>query len=454
MRINTGSGLDPSLPDKLIELERLPIKAIETRKQKVVEEQKVFRELVGSVGALSSSLNALRNPTDFRKLKLESSHPDIIEGTVDNNAVPGAYEVELKHLAKTQKLLADAFPDKNETSVGFGYMVIEKEDGNSIDVEIDPDHATLDDVVRQINGLGAGVKAMVINTKEHLEGRGDDSYRLLVISEKSGKEAKVYIDPDTTYLEFKEQVTGRNLEMLFEDVPVYDDDNTVEDLLPGMILNAKRAEPGTKVNIKIDYDVDKTAESIKAFITAYNKVNQFIEDQYKVKDDPASGAQRMGPLATDSSLRSIKRAMVSAIQSNQGTAGKFRNLSDVGITSDAKTGELKADDTKLKQALQQNYDDVQRLFSLHEGGEGIAGALSGAVKGLQDSTSGAIASKDRLLGRMVKSFDDDIARKELLVKQRAEGIRRRFAAMESMISGMNAQGQQLQARLGGGAAAG
>lgn len=152
----------------------------------------------------------------------------------------------MRHLARTHKLLTQSFPDKDQTPVGFGYMSIELEDGKSFDVDIDPDRSSLQDVATQINSMNAGAKAIVINTKEHIEDEDEDNYRLLVLSEKSGKEAKVTIDPDTTYLEFKEQITGRNLEMLFEDVKVYNETNKVTELFPGMVLDVKKQSQAQK----------------------------------------------------------------------------------------------------------------------------------------------------------------------------------------------------------------
>ena len=93
----------------------------------------------------------------------------------------------------------------------------------------------MQDVVQNINGKDLGVKAMVVNT-----GYKSDPYRLLVISEDSGHEVvKITLDPDTTFLEFKEQVTGRNLEVVFEDVPVTDPDNQLDELISGVNLTVK-----------------------------------------------------------------------------------------------------------------------------------------------------------------------------------------------------------------------
>lgn len=442
VRVNTGSGIDPGLVNKLIELERQPIKQIETRKKVVEDDRKSFREFTQLVSTLGQTLNSLRNPSDFRKLKAESSNPDLLDGTVDNSAVPGSYELEVRHLAKTQKLLAEGFPDKDSTPVGFGYMTIELDDGSSFDVDIDPDASTLQDVARSINEANAGCKAIIINTKESLEDPDADSFRLLVISEKSGKAGKVFIDPDTTYLEFKEQMTGRNLEMLFEDVMVYDEDNTVEGLIPGLVINAKRAEPGTKVTLKIDFDVDKTLESISNFVDAYNKVSEFIDKQFQI--DPQTN--RAGALSKDSTLKQLQRNLQSALQ-YQGN-GKFRNLAQLGITSDPKSGALQIDATKVKQALAEDYDSVAELFVQTEKGAGFGTRMSDTVRNAQNQQTGVLGSKEREYKRTLETFDDDIIRKERAASQRAEGIKRKFAALEGLINGMNSQGQALAARLG------
>ncbi len=164
---------------------------------------------------------------------MESSHPDIIDGTVQGAALPGTYEFEVRGLAKSEKELAYGFPDKDQTPVGFGFMSIEREGQDDLEVVIDPD-ATSSGCCNKINEAGGGVRAMVVNTKYKPE-----SYRLLVLSEKSGAESKIHIDEDTTFLEFKEQVTGSNLDVLFEDVPVMDGDNNLDELIEGVFLTAK-----------------------------------------------------------------------------------------------------------------------------------------------------------------------------------------------------------------------
>ena len=247
-----ASGIDPKMIDQLIQVEKIPVETAKKRREAVVEEKKEYEKLNTALNELDGALNKLKTRGDFNRLKVDSSNPDIIEGVAASMALPGSYEFEVRALARSEKELAMGFPDKDKTAVGFGFMQIEREDGDPLELEIQPD-ATLKDVAQQINDLGSGLRAMVVNTKYN-----PDSFRLLVLSEKSGSESKINIDPDTTFLEFKEQVVGRSLDVLFEDVPVTNDENTLTELIDGVTFNVKRSEPGTRVQVNIAYDVDAT----------------------------------------------------------------------------------------------------------------------------------------------------------------------------------------------------
>ena len=445
-RINTGSGIDPKLVDKLMELEYQPVKMIENRVKGVEEEQKEFNELKGLISKFGTALTGFRTQGDFFKVKLDSSHPDIIDGSVDNRTPIGTYELQVLKLAKTHKMLAESFPDKNETPVGFGLMAIEIEDEGVVEIEVDPDSNTLLEVANAINSAKAGVKAVIINTKENIEHLDEENYRLLVISEKSGKQGKVWIDPDTTMLDFNEQVSGRNLEMLFEDVPVYNEDNNVTELIEGLTLNAKKAAPGTVVTISTDYDIDETLGNIQELINAYNDVNNFLQDQFTV--DPKTN--RAGILSKDNSLKTLRRNLQSALQCVH-EGGKYRTLADIGITTDAKTGALNFDESKAREALADDYLSVSQLFVQSEDFDGVGVRLTNTVRDLQSADHGILSSKDREYRKILASFENDIATKERLAEQRAAGIKRKFAAVESLISGLNTQGQFLAQKLGMGA---
>lgn len=434
-----ASGLDPRLVDSLIEAEKMPINAAKQRKQKVVVEKKEIDKLNTTLTEFDSALNSLKARADFFKMKVESSHPDIIDGICKTDSIVGTYEFEVRGMARADKQLAFGWPDKDQTPVGFGYLEIEREDSEAFELVIEPGK-TLQDVAMQINDAGAGVKAMVINTKYN-----PDSYRLLVISEKSGKEAKINIDEDTTFLEFKNQVAGQNLDVLFEDVPVTNIENKLDELVDGVTFNIKRAEPGTRVQVSITYDVDKTIEGIKTFVEKYNNISTFIHKQYQ--EDPQTG--KRGLLSGESSIKTIMRGLQTTLGDNHTNTGKFHVLSDIGITTDPKTGNLKLDEAKVKQALTEDYQAVANLFIRGKEASGLADAMAQKLKQFRDPASGVIKTRTRALDNIIKSQDSDIERRERDMVRKEEGIRRRFSALEGQIANMQAQGSALQLKPGG-----
>jgi len=433
-----GGGFDPKLVEQLIEAEKIPVESAKKRKEKFTVEKKEMDKLNSFISELDSTLNGLKSRVDFVKMKVESSHPDILEGICKADALVGNYEFEVRGVARSDKQLAYGFPDKDKTSVGFGYMEIEREDKGPAAIEIQPG-STLEDVARQINDAEAGVRAMVINTKYN-----PDSFRLLVVSEKSGQEARVKLDEDTTFLEFQNQVAGQNLDILFEDVPVTDEDNTLDELVDGVTFNVKRAEAGTRVQVNITHDVDKTLEGIKGFVEKFNQLSAFGHGQYQ--ENPDTGER--GVLAGEQSLSTVLRGIQGVIGNNRINGEKYQSLADIGITTDPKSGSLTMDDAKVKAALTEDYDGVARLFIRGRDSQGVAEAMADKLKQLRDPSSGAVKSRIRALENIIKSQDEEISKREQLAESKGESIRRRFASLDSQIANLQSQGGILAARMG------
>ena len=433
------SGLDPKLVDNLIKAQAIPVEQAKKRRESLVEKKGEVEKLQSMLSELDTSVNGLKTKSDFYKMKVESSHPDIIEGEVSSYALLGTYEFEVRSLARNEKELAYGFPDKNETPVGFGYMLVEREDMDPMEVVIEP-NSTLQDVANQINDAQAGVRALVVNTKYT-----PDSYRLLIVSEKSGKESKMYIDEDTTFLEFKEQVTGRNLDVLFEDVPITDNDNTLDELIDGVTFHVKRSEPGTRIQVNIVHDLDGTIEGIKGFVDKYNEIVNFASSNFK---DPRGGDP--GLLSGDGALRTVMRQLQFSLFTPQSTDSKYRTLAQIGITTNPKTGELDMDDAKVRKALTDDYDGVAKLFIRSKSSQGLGERIAERIKAFRDPASGIVKSRIRGFDRIIKNQDEQIERKERQLAQREESIKRRFSSLESQMSSLKAQGNFLSARFGGG----
>ncbi len=445
MRINSNmpvpaGGVDNSLVERIMEVERQPIEAAKVRKERVVAEKNEYSSLAGMIDGLSGVMNTMRAPGGFRAMAVESSHPDILNGVVEGLADPGSYEFEVRGLAQADKHLDIGFPDL-KSEVGFGFMEIDRGgELGALELTIDPG-ATLQDVANQINDAKGGVKASIVNT-----GMPENPFRLLVASEKTGEAARINIDADTTFLEMDNIKKGRNLDVLFEDVEVTRPDNKLADLLPGLKLDAKRSEPGTRVTVNVTHDLDKTVGGVKEFTDKYNEIARYANKQFQV--DPASG--KAGDMSKDGNLRTVMRQLQSQVGTVGGQPGsKFQSLAEVGIKTNAKTGELEVDEGKLKAALSTDYEGVAALFADKDGQAGLATRMSEALKGMRDPVTGPVNSRLKSLDRMIQDQDKNIEKQTERAAEREAALQRKFSALNNRLSSLEGQGQFMQARFAG-----
>ncbi len=427
--LGMGPGSSSSMVEKIVASESAPIESSKQRRESIVAKKNEFQNLDTLLSKLQGTADSLKMPSGFRKLILDSSHPDIISGSVSNLAEVGSYEMEVSSLARSDKQLAVGFPDKDKTEVGFGFMRVGLK-GALHEVVIEPG-STLRDVAAKINDSSQGVRASIVNT-----GATEDPYRLLVSSLEAGEDAITDIDSDTSFTEFKNQVKGIGLAVNFEGVNVKRKSNALDDLIDGVNLKVAKAEPGTNVTVNVRHDVDRTSEGVKDFVKQYNEVQSFSRKQGQ-KD--AATAQT-GQLTGDGALRRVSGSLQAAVASV--------SLVAAGVTTNPKNGELQIDDAKLREALTTNYEGVANLFATGEHGPGLAARMSDAIKGLQDRTSGAVATRLKGMDQRIKAQDKDIAHKEERMEQRKIQLQRTYANLDSKMAGMKSQGQMLSARIG------
>jgi flagellar hook-associated protein 2 len=145
-------------------------------------------------------------------------------------------------------------------------------------------------------------------------------------------------------------------------IVVTSDDNTVEDVIPGVTLNLLKANDTVTPDLLISTEFDTTAvrSLIEGFVETYNEVNDRINEYMRYNEDTEEAGVLLGDstlLTVQSKLKSIMSAVVDDIDAG------YRSLADLGIRSGA-SGQLRiADPTALNKALEENLQDVVRLFS-------------------------------------------------------------------------------------------
>lgn len=135
--------------------------------------------------------------------------------------------------------------------------------------------------------------------------------------------------------------------------------NIVTDIIQGVTLNLQQADQSNGVIVAVSSDATAAVGKIKNFVTAYNDFNTFLNTQLNYN----ASSQKAGPLLGDSALRAIQRQLKDIVSGQIPglTTGKA-NLSQIGITSNSKTGALTVDEATLSSAISADSEGVKRLF--------------------------------------------------------------------------------------------
>ena len=135
--------------------------------------------------------------------------------------------------------------------------------------------------------------------------------------------------------------------------------NTVTDAVQGVSLNLLEAEEGQEVIITIDKDDTSTLRgNIQSFVDEFNSVMDLIDNQTAFDE----GTRQGGPLNGDSTLMSVQSQLRSVISSQvEGLSQGFDALVLIGVSFD-RSGRLNLDNDRLDTALNENLEEVRRLF--------------------------------------------------------------------------------------------
>lgn len=153
--------------------------------------------------------------------------------------------------------------------------------------------------------------------------------------------------------------TGQDAVVVVDGTTYTKSTNNVADIIQGVTLNLLQADTTNSVSVAVSSDASAAVGKIKNFVSAYNDFNTFLNGQLNY--DPVT--KQAGPLLGDSALRAIQKQLKDIVSGQIPglTTGKA-NLSQIGITSNSKTGTLTVDEGKLSSAITADPDGVRRLF--------------------------------------------------------------------------------------------
>lgn len=447
--INTG--LPPNIVEQLIEVERMPMKTLEVRKEKVSEKLKLVNELETKLREVTKNLKELAGARGFSDIKLISGDPNVIEGAVDPELIQsGSWNIEVLELASKASAISNGFPDKNATELGVGYLRFDTPEGQK-EVYIHGGNNTLEGAAKAINSAGVGMRASVINDKSDPEA----PWRLIISADKVGDDHGVsyptvyFLDGDQDFF-FDKEMAAKNGKIKLDGFELEIPDNKLEDLVPGVSLNIKQAAPGKVINLTVKEDMEVVSGKIKGFVETMNGALTFLQSQSKVNKE----TDTTRTLGGDTLIRSIENQLRQLLQGQQfGTGGDVRSLSQLGIAFN-RNGTLDFDEEKFNSILVKKSEQVQRFMVGDGFSSGFIAATRRTISGMLDGVFGPVANKKKGLQGQIDQADQRIENMERSIQMKEQNLKRKFANLEETMSKLKSQGAQMQAKLGGGGAGG
>ncbi|WP_430472908.1 flagellar filament capping protein FliD [Thalassospira lucentensis] len=384
--------------DQMIAARRIPADNLEKRVEANDEKIAALKELQTLVGTLKDSMANLYGATSFDNSKniFESktifassdgtSAGSLIGVAASNAAESGSYTFEIDQVASKHKLSSDTQAVAASADItgitGTGSFTVTGGAGSSTVTVAAGD--SLQEIRDKINNIkdSTGVQASVVkvsatestiiltSTEEGVDNRmsfSDDSGNVLqslgILSDPTTINATNVIDD------------GNDAMIQLDGIAVTRGSNEFSDLIDGLSISLYDAEPGTKVTIEVEQDLNQAKTAILDFVEAYNAVQSFINDKTYV-DPTTFKASDDAVLLGNSAVKSIEASL-------QQIAGTFADgvtdrvdkddytvLAEVGIsflgygaTEDSSLEKtLEVDETALNEALLNNPSEVMELF--------------------------------------------------------------------------------------------
>lgn len=448
-----GNGLDfGQVVDQLVKISRLPVDRLTEKKTTLNSKSTDYATLSTKLASLQSASDAIRLSSNFDRSSVSVSDSTVLSATGSSSATPGSYTVRVTQLAQSHQLTnraakAVAATTTDIVSGSSGTFTFRVGSGSDQTIALGAS-ATIQDLQTAINDLGAGAVASLVNTGTE----ASPAYRLVLTASSTGASNGITVVADNTDLDFLNAsgTGGTDTLQAAQDatvevgssatITITRSSNTITDAIAGVTLTLTKTTGVGTVAVNVSRDAGAVKTSIKALTTAYNEVVKFINERNTYDITTKEG----GIFFNEPTVRTVLSQLRNALSSSVPGLTTYTSVGEVGFKTE-RDGTVTIEDAKLDAALSSNYTAVKSLFINQTGSAGIAQLVTNAVDALDDIEAGAVTLRKGNLTEQISDIIDDIARKEDIVSQYEERLRRQFAALDGLLGRLQSQSGFLQA---------
>lgn len=462
-----ANGIDVnSLVSQLVAAERSAPDARITSKQSIAQTKlSAFGSLQSSVDVFRQALDKLNNNDTLNARSTSVGKPEQVAVTASTKAAAGSYRVSVESLAQTHQIASTAFAGTG-AAVGEGRLTFSN-DSASFSVTIDSSNNTLAGLRDAINSASGNstVRASIV--------RADDGDHLVMTSLQSGVVGELSVtasdasgdplpalppggllpgDPATlSSFSFSaggsnngavEKQAAQDAQIIVDGFSRSSSTNSFTDIVEGVSFTAIKADAGNPFTVSVTEDSSSGKKLVENFVAAYNTLQSSLRSLTSYNSTSKQAGQLQGDATTLRLASVIRNELNTAVG---GASANADTLSELGITTDTKTGALSIDSDRLDALLESQPDAMAKFFS---GDDGFAARVSAALEGFSDS-DGLLAARSEGYRTQLKGLT---AQREAL-DFRMEGVEARYSkqfnALDTMLTSLNGTSSFLTTQLAG-----
>ena len=429
-----GVNLDvQGLVSQLMQVESVPLQRLQAKESEFQSQLSAFGRLKSALSAFQTSMSNLSSLEKFETYKVSTSESETEQSftaNVDSEATSGIFSIEVLNLARANKFgSTTAFTDTSSPITTTANLDIS--DGTD-SLSIDINGKSLSEIRDAINTAaandGVGVSASIIK-------EDDDAYQLVLTASETGDANKILVSSTgdaVTQLDLTEKQTALDASVKIDNAyTISSASNSIDNAISGISLNLLK-QSTSAAELKVERDVAGVKESIGHFVSAFNTLHSTMNS---LKENGLEG---------DSSLNSILSSIRNEFNSSTGLSSSFNFLAEVGITSNAKTGDLELDSSKLEDAIALDYEAISQLFANDD--KGIAFRLEAKMDDYL-SFDGLIKTREEGLKSRIDYNEDSQINMEYRLGLIEARYLKQFSALDSIISQSNATSSYLSQQL-------
>ena len=434
-----ATGLDTkTMIAQLLQVERSAQIGPKRRKAQADQRGAAINDLINLMKEVRTAAEGVDTNTEAAAVTATSGNTDKFTVTGDGNALPGSYQLAIGQLAQAQKnrvTLGTSLTD----SVRTGTYTIQVDGEDAVDVEIDGTNDTLSGFITAINSAEAGVTASTI-----FDG---NNYTLVITADDTGKavnytssDGAKWSNIDGSKADFSVYQEAQDAMFTIDGIGIQSDTNEVTDAITGITINLlettafdEMGMPSEEISLEVKADSEKTTENVEALTAAIGKV------MANLKTNMASSEDSSGILAFDSTARMLRGSISDALINRQsGNNGTYNSLTMIGIGQD-RYGNISFDKDEFAEALAKDKDGVLGLIT---GEDGLADRFKEMVDDYTFS-DGFLTIRKTMYSDRSSDISKSIERMEERVIAYGDRLKRQFAKLEQMVSGLNQQSSAL-----------